>query len=65
MNKPAIQCQAAICRLEVKATTAARCGSIQFKERGQAGLIVDQRRCACFDELSDRAQDGIIRAREQ
>ena len=59
MNEPAIQCQAAICGPEGKAAAATLSGSILFDEAGQVGLGVDQRRCACRQELSDRAQDGI------
>ena len=58
MNKPAIHCQAAVCGPEAEITAAAR-GSILPEETGQVRLDVEQCRCACRQELSDRAQNGI------
>ena len=53
-DKPSIQCQATVCRLEGEATAAARGGSILFEEGRQVGEVIKQRRCACCQILSDR-----------
>ena len=59
-DKPSIQCQTTICRLEGEATAAARGGSILIEEGRQVGEVVKQRRCTCCQIISDRIQNGIF-----